>query len=322
MGNAGIIGMGVPQEVVKFSGVTITLASGSLSVSVSGQTVVVVSGTISVNVSGNVVKISGETIRFGGIVSTANSTTALLGSGGVFTGTSESLLNVGTIQIFVDSDVGTSLSGLVLQYSPDQANWAVEEFFFNSGLAEDVTQILTQPKGQYMRIVYTNTPTAAQTRFDLQTIYYPTAFYPFSRPLYNVLRWDDPSVITRAVLEAFNDIDIGSGIITTVRVLATSGGAAHVTEASSQFRYVAINAAMLSGGTRFASGATNEIFFQNVGSSPQGPVFISSTPYSGTGIVLQSGQTIGPIKLNNTGLMAAYGTISGTLVTAFGGGSV
>lgn len=106
-------------------------------------------------------------ISLNSFVSTQNSSTALLGSNGVFTGTSESILGFAAVAIEVFSDRASASSGLSIQQSQDGTNWDLAQTV--TVAASTLLRVTVPAVGQFFRIVYTNTG-SSQSIFRLQAI--------------------------------------------------------------------------------------------------------------------------------------------------------
>jgi len=120
-----------------------------------------------VDASGNV-SITGSISAGGGVVDTNNSSTATLGAGGVFTGTSTDVTNYPSLVLYVYSDVNSATGGVSVQFSSDGTHWdeTASTTFTTGGTA------FTDPlavRGHYYRIVYTNGG-SIQGVFRLQTV--------------------------------------------------------------------------------------------------------------------------------------------------------
>ena len=102
------------------------------------------------------------------VVDAGNSTTALLGAGGVFTGTSVDLLGYSSVTYSVFASHPSAVNGLVCQFSPDNVNW--DDRIVNDKDADGtVSDLSVRCHDRYFRIKYTNGATP-QTTFRLQTI--------------------------------------------------------------------------------------------------------------------------------------------------------
>lgn len=106
------------------------------------------------------------------LVSTVNSTSTVLGIGGVFTGTAEDITSYGNVTVSVFSDVASATDGLSLQQSTNGTNWDNTDNY-TIPLATGKT-FKTDIAAKFFRIVYTNGGTA-QTAFRLQVIYNASA---------------------------------------------------------------------------------------------------------------------------------------------------
>lgn len=140
-------------------------ASGAISVQgISGMTPVQVAGSL--------------TATLANLVSTNNSTTALLGSNAVFTGTGDDVSAYSAIEVFVFTDQISATNGLQLEYSTDNTNWDQVDAYSISISTPFYIQM--PPKARYFRIIYTN-GAVAQGVFRLQTIYKSAAELPVSQ---------------------------------------------------------------------------------------------------------------------------------------------
>lgn len=157
---------GVPNQSV----------SGTVGASIIGAVPVVQAGAWSQSVVGTINTAS--LISIPGIVSTANSTTATLGSGAVFTGTSEEVKDFGSIVINVFADQVSATDGLSIQQSSNGTNWDITDTYTVPASTGKTFQV--QPAARFFRVVYTNGATI-QGVFRLQTIYHPQMVKPTSQ---------------------------------------------------------------------------------------------------------------------------------------------
>jgi hypothetical protein len=103
--------------------------------------------------------------------STVNSTAATLGIGGVFTGTSESVLGYGTVTVTVFADQVSATDGLSMQQSSNGTNWDnVDVYTIPASTGKTFKADIN---AAFYRTVYTNGG-VAQTAFRLQTMYHQT----------------------------------------------------------------------------------------------------------------------------------------------------
>lgn len=135
------------------------------------------------------------------MVSSGNSSTTPLGISGVFTGTSEEVLQYSQISILLKTDKDSATLGMSLQFSNDGTNWDHSEDYTITGGTEFVHQAMTE--GRYFRIVYTN-GTLAQTYFRLQVIYKTIPQTSEIMGIDHIITDDDDAMIVRAVLNAKN----------------------------------------------------------------------------------------------------------------------
>jgi hypothetical protein len=102
------------------------------------------------------------------VVSTANSTTSVLGAGAAFTGTSEDILAYAMVFVNVFASHASATDGLSIQMSSNGTNWDIVDTYTVAATASKV--IAVNPAAQFFRIVYTNGGTL-QTSFRLQTVF-------------------------------------------------------------------------------------------------------------------------------------------------------
>ena len=112
------------------------------------------------------------------VISTANSSTATLGSGGVFTGTSEDVSNYAEARVSIFSDRDSATDGLSIQQSSNGTNWDFTNVFTYS--ANNGSVFSFGIEARYFRIVYTNSA-SAQGSFRLYTVFHRTATKPSSQ---------------------------------------------------------------------------------------------------------------------------------------------
>lgn len=102
------------------------------------------------------------------VISTANSTTSVLGAGAVFTGTSEDISNYAVVLVNVFASHASATDGLSLQQSSNGTNWDITDTYTIAATTGKVFAL--NPAAQFFRLVYTNGGTL-QTSFRLQTIF-------------------------------------------------------------------------------------------------------------------------------------------------------
>lgn len=131
------------------------------------------------------------------VESTNNSSTSLLGAGGIFTGTKDDLQNYVAVVVMIYADQASATNGASVQFSEDGTNWDyIETFTVAAGVTR--SQIFTR-HARYIRIVYTNGATP-QTTFRLQTSLLAVAPHPFSLSLATSPNADEHVPLTRAVI--------------------------------------------------------------------------------------------------------------------------
>lgn len=147
--------------------------SSSLGVVIANdQSPVSVTGTVAANQSGTWTTGVSSLISVPGIISTANSSTATLGGGAVFTGTSEDVKDFGSITVSVFTDQASATDGLSIQQSSNGTNWDITDVYTIAASTGKTFSV--QPAARFFRIVYTNGATP-QGALRLQTVYHPIA---------------------------------------------------------------------------------------------------------------------------------------------------
>lgn len=106
-------------------------------------------------------------IGAGDVVSTGNSSTAVLAPAGVFTGTAVDTLGYANFSVGVFASHASATDGLSVQQSSDGTNWDNTDTYTIPATTGKVFDF--NPALRYIRVVYTNGATL-QTQFRLQTI--------------------------------------------------------------------------------------------------------------------------------------------------------
>lgn len=102
-------------------------------------------------------------------VSSDNSTTAVLGNGGVFTGQPTRVDAGSSVIVSVFTDQASATDGLALQWSTDGTNWDFKDTYTVPLMAAGAGKTYAaQVVASYFRVVYTNGATP-QTAFRMQT---------------------------------------------------------------------------------------------------------------------------------------------------------
>lgn len=179
-------------------------------------------------------------IDLNGTLSTNNSSTAVLGAAGVFTGTSEDVLNYNEIRIAVTASHASATDGLSIQQSPDNTNWDITDTYTIPAATGKTFSVPRQAR--YFRIVYTNGGTL-QTSFRLQAILNrdgarvssqrPNDAYTNETDLeqvqsflmgYNGATWDRVRTTATGVLSVNGVLTAGAAIIGKVGIDQTTPG--------------------------------------------------------------------------------------------------
>lgn len=146
-------------------------------------------------------------------VSTNNSSTATLGSDGVFTGTAEDIRDYRAITVNVISNVASATNGLSLQWSSDNTNWDHSETY--TVAAATGFSVQASCRARYFRVVYTNGG-SAQASFRLQTILRRSDISPRKTRLGEVPSLQDPGILTQSVITG--ETTAGGGALVNVKV--------------------------------------------------------------------------------------------------------
>jgi hypothetical protein len=202
------------QSAVPVSGtITATQATGTnLHVVVDATPTTTVTGTVTANVgTGNAV------------ISTANSSTAALGIGAVFTGTSEDVTEYVDARVLVFSNQASATDGLSIQQSSDGTNWDIVDTYSIPASTGKTFGVGTVAR--FFRVVYTN-GAAAQATFRLATIFHKRTVKPSSVRPQDARPNDNDMEETLAYLAAFNGttwdrVRIANGGLATTNVEST-----------------------------------------------------------------------------------------------------
>lgn len=156
------------------------------------------------------------------IDSSLNSSTALLNSSAVFTGTWENVSSYAAITFSIFSDQASASNGLSVQWSGDGVNTDVTDgsnVSANAGRAFSLT-----PRARYFRIVYTNGGTN-QTIFRLYTNYHYVGSGLISRLLSSTIDDNNFAQTVRAITNAKkSDGTYGATALTANSDFKTSDG--------------------------------------------------------------------------------------------------
>jgi len=174
LSSSSTVSFGAPQ--VQFS----ITANGSYRISVAGSTTNIRlrcstygGNAVSVRLESSIVQNMFEFVNSSMIqnvfVSTLNSSTANLGAGASFTGTSESTLGVAAIQLSLKADQPTTVQ---VQQSSNGTNWDIVDSYTVSSATGDGRTV--QAVASYYRVVVTNTGASSTTYLRLQTCLCPT----------------------------------------------------------------------------------------------------------------------------------------------------
>lgn len=104
------------------------------------------------------------------VIDANNSSTAALLSNGVFTGVATDVSMYNHVMVLVNSNRASATNGVAIEFSADGTTWIDSSLFtYTPGTAPNTgNSFASHCRGQYMRVVYTNT-NAAQTSFSLTT---------------------------------------------------------------------------------------------------------------------------------------------------------
>lgn len=133
------------------------------------------------------------------VVSTANSSTATLGIGGVFTGTFEEVKDYATISIVIRTDQASATDGLEIQWSTNSTD--IDDTDTYTIPANNGKYFTFGPEARYLRIRYTN-GAVAQTFFRMQVIYHYFNTKPSSHRLTDTFNDENDAELVKAVIAA------------------------------------------------------------------------------------------------------------------------
>jgi len=159
-----------------------------------------ISGTVTADQGGapwSVTFPSSQQVLSNAAVDANNTSTTLLGSNGVFTGTGTDLLAYAGIEISVFADQASAASGFQIQFSTDNVNWQTDQS--NTVNASQQYYYTKNRHARYFRIVYTNGGTA-QGIFRLQTILQPFGMAPQMPAMTEAIDASIAGILTRSVL--------------------------------------------------------------------------------------------------------------------------
>lgn len=132
-------------------------------------------------------------------ISTDNSTSNLLGIGGIFTGVSEDITNYAIMFINVYSDVASATNGLCIQVSHDGIDWHLSECYTIE--AGKFKLFAHQCATKYFRINYTNGG-VAQTDFHIEIKLCTKNALASSHRIDDSISSQDDASLTKSVLTA------------------------------------------------------------------------------------------------------------------------
>lgn len=188
------------------------------------------------------------------LVSTNNSSTATLGSGGVFTGTSDNVTDFSSILINVFSDVASAALGLSVQQSSNGTNWdLVDTYTVPAGVGKTYS---VAPTARFFRIVYTNGGTI-QTAFRLQTIFHYTATKPSTHSLAETISNQNDAELSISQLRANNGTNLVPLIADATGNLGVLSSVADFTASGTITTQNLVPAGVATAGSAVLSGSLN-----------------------------------------------------------------
>jgi hypothetical protein len=136
------------------------------------------------------------------VVSTANSTTAVLAANATFTGTAEDVLDYACITVQIFSSQASATLGFKPQYSPNGTNWDDGDAFTIAAQVAGNGKFFTFPvQARFFRIVYTN-GAALQVTFRLSTIFHRNAIIPSSHRIADTLDDENDAQLIKSITTA------------------------------------------------------------------------------------------------------------------------
>ena len=156
----------------------------------------------------------GGDVNLPAVVNSGNSSTTLLGAGGVFTGTSFDAKDFATLSLSVQSDRSSAVNGISVQFSQDGTNWDhIHTYTFvagGNGLSYNLPLEM-----RYCRVVYTN-GAIAQGSFRLQSVFRRTSVPPSVYTIEQGIEADSIATPVKSVI--FGETSGGGGGYVAVKV--------------------------------------------------------------------------------------------------------
>lgn len=149
----------------------------------------------------------------GHFISSVNSTTSLLGSGGTFLGISEDVSEFTTITVSILGTLATATATLYFEVSSDNSIWSqVPRKITN--ITADVPHVFLIAE-QYFRVRYTNDSIAQTGSFRIQTVYANARPMTLAHTVENELSINSDVVLSRMVSNI--DLDMARKLMTGQR---------------------------------------------------------------------------------------------------------
>ena len=204
---------------------------------------------------GSAIDVSSATplpVRQENTISTDNSTTALLGIGGNFTGTSEDVSQFSTVAVIFDSSHDSATDGMTVEWSTDNSNWDKMESFTYTA-ADGARHFQFPIAAQHFRVNYTNGGTG-QTTFRVQTIFHTVYIGTTIHRLVDSVNPDRSATLSKSITMAQ-----AAGTGDFVPVQATTAGNFKVSMEEINGVAPSLNTGVRDAGTQRVTVATDDL---------------------------------------------------------------
>lgn len=162
-------------------------------------------------------------------ISVENSTTTLLGIGGVFTGIFQEVLGFSSITVATYANQDSATDGLSFEFSTDGVNIDSTESY--SRPANDGHDFVIGISARYFRVKYIN-GTVAQTIFRLQTLFHIHAPVPHTHKIDEPLTGEHGAALSKSIISGKNEL----GVFNNVGLSNTNSVKVAITDRPSEVR--------------------------------------------------------------------------------------
>lgn len=166
-----------------------------------------VSNPVNVSLTSTLVTVGGGAYPV--VQDTGNSTTATLGTSGVFTGAAFDMTNYASWSVDIYSTTASATNGISVQWSNDATNWDFSDA--QTYVASVGNMITFGHKARYVRLVYTNT-NSAQSVFRVNAFAQPIAVRQTRKFIGNALTDQDTAQVVVSALQGHTTAGGGAWI--------------------------------------------------------------------------------------------------------------